>query len=144
MAKRGRPRGSVNKTKGDGPLGALSVRDLRRELGRRESELNRLRSRRKKLAENLSKLDQQISGLGGPLGVGGDGTRHRAHNDTNLVGALSKVLTGTTMSVTNVAEEVQRQGYITTSPNFRTIVNQTLINSGKFKRMGRGLYTLKG
>lgn len=47
------------------------------------------------------------------------------------------------MSVTEVAEAVQRQGYKTTSPSFRTIVNQTLINSGKFRPVSRGQYTAK-
>ncbi len=36
-------------------------------------------------------------------------------------------------------------GYMTTSPSFRTIVNQTLINHPKrFKRVSRGVYTAKG
>ena len=43
------------------------------------------------------------------------------------------------------SEEVQRGGYMTTSPSFRTIVNQTLINHPKrFKRRSRGVYTAKG
>jgi hypothetical protein len=61
----------------------------------------------------------------------------------NLIEALGKVLDGKTMSVTEVSEAVQKAGYKTTSPSFRTIVNQTLINSGKFKRVERGKYTAK-
>ena len=77
---------------------------------------------------------------GGPGAISG---RRRPQNATNLVEALSKVLTEKVMSVTDVTEAVQKAGYQTTSPNFRTIVNQALIASGKFKRMGRGQYTAK-
>ena len=45
------------------------------------------------------------------------------------------------MSVTEAADAVRANGYITTSPNFRTIVNQALIRDARFKRVGRGLYT---
>ena len=38
---------------------------------------------------------------------------------------------------------VQDFGYKTTSPSLRTIVNQTLINSEKFKRIERAYYTAK-
>ncbi|MFN7019759.1 MAG: hypothetical protein ACK4WH_00345 [Phycisphaerales bacterium] len=75
--------------------------------------------------------------------AGGTGLRRRPKNDSNLVEALQKLLTGKTLSVTAAAEEVQKAGYMSTSPNFRTIVNQALINSKKFKRVGRGLYTSK-
>lgn len=47
------------------------------------------------------------------------------------------------MDVTSIAEQVQKAGYQTSSPNFRTIVNQALISSGRFKRVARGQYTAK-
>jgi hypothetical protein len=47
------------------------------------------------------------------------------------------------MSVTDVTAAVQKAGYNTNAANFRTIVNQCLINSGKFKRIERGQYTAK-
>ena len=59
----------------------------------------------------------------------------------NLVEALSATLQGKTMSVTDAAEAVQRAGYQTTSPNFRTMVNAALLNKKKFKRVQRGQYT---
>ena len=40
-------------------------------------------------------------------------------------------------------DAVQRNGYRTTSPNFRTIVNQTLIkHTDRFKRVSRGQYAV--
>jgi hypothetical protein len=44
--------------------------------------------------------------------------------------------------VTEAAEAVQRAGYRTNSPNFRTRVNIALIRGG-FKRVGRGQYVAK-
>jgi hypothetical protein len=139
MAKRGTRGGS----KSGGGLNAISVHELRRELARRQRDLTSLHRRRASLMEKLKVLDAEIAGLGGSIGAGPDGVRRRPRNDKNLVQALVEALTDKTMSVTEVAEDVQRRGYVTTSPSFRTIVNQTLINSGKFKRVGRGLYTAK-
>lgn len=78
----------------------------------------------------------------GPSKPRGERKRHR--NDSNLVEALQNVLKGKVMGVTEVARAVQDAGYKTTSPNFRTIVNQTLIkNPQAFTKQGRGLYTSK-
>jgi hypothetical protein len=70
------------------------------------------------------------------------GRRHR--NEMNLVDALANSLKGKTLSVSEVSEEVQRSGYKTTSPNFRTIVNQALLSNPKvFRKVARGQYTAK-
>lgn len=126
-------------------LGGITVQELHRELRRRQRRVGTLARRRDRLARNLSVLEAEISALGGPAGsMGGNGVRHRPKNATNLVEALAKVLDGKTMSVTDVAEAVQKAGYRTTSPSFRTIVNQTLINNNdRFKRVSRGQYTAK-
>lgn len=125
-------------------LSVLSVNDLRRELGRRQRRVGALIKKRDRLMSKVRELDQTIAELGG-IARGGSfvGARKRPKNETNLVEALVKVLSGKTMSVTEVADAVQKAGYATTSPSFRTIVNQTLINSGKFKRVSRGQYTAK-
>jgi hypothetical protein len=68
----------------------------------------------------------------------------RPRNTASLVESLQKLLTNKTMTVTEMADAVQKAGYKTSSPNFRTIVNQTLINNKKaFKRVARGQYTAK-
>ena len=137
MAKRG-SRGS-----GGGSLAKISYSELARELSRRQRDLTSLHRRRSSLMERLKTLDREIAALGGLIGAGPDGVRRRPRNTKTLVDALHEVLSGKTMSVTQVSEEVQKAGYVTTSPSFRTIVNQTLINSGKFKRVGRGVYAVK-
>lgn len=70
--------------------------------------------------------------------------RKRPRNEQNLADALADLLSNKTLSVTEASEQVQSAGYRTTSPNFRTIVNQTLLKDPRFKRVGRGRYTSKG
>lgn len=124
-------------------LSNLSSSELHAELNRRGKMAGKLQRKRAKLLERLAEIDAEIRAHGGSLGGVGPG-RVRAKNDTNLVGALKSALDGKTMSVTDVAEAVQKQGYITTSPNFRTIVNQALIkNTSVFKKVSRGQYTAK-
>lgn len=135
-------------------LAGITVADLEAELTRRQRSLGKLESKYAKMSRELEALGAEIESIGGSIagaraagrgarGRGPGGGRRRAKNAMTLVDALAGVLKGQTMSVTEVAEAVQKAGYVTTSPSFRTIVNQTLINSGKFKRVGRGQYTVK-
>jgi hypothetical protein len=128
---------------GGGGIAGLTVSDLRRELIRRERTVGGLVRRRERLIAKVRDIEAQIMEHGGAARGGGLALRKRPKNDMNLVQALSKVLTDKVMSVTDVSQAVQDAGYKTTSPSFRTIVNQTLINSGKFKRVERGKYTAK-
>jgi hypothetical protein len=128
-----------------GGLAGASVGDLRKELARRARRVGGLERKRDRLLAKVNALNAQIAEFGGATrglmaAVSG---RTRPRNEANLVESLKKVLTDKVMSVTDVAEAVQKAGYATTSPNFRTIVNQALIASGKFKRVGRGQYTAK-
>lgn len=124
----------------------LTITDLHRELKRREKKVGayvrRLESKRERLRSQLADLEAEIAKHGGRI-IGAAGSRKRAQNKMNLADALAKTLKSATMSVTEVAEAVQEGGYRTTSPNFRTIVNQTLIKDPRFKRVGRGQYTTK-
>lgn len=120
-------------------LSRLSMSELRNEIKKRQRRLDSLRRKRLRLAEQLQELDDLIAKEGGELtAVGG---RKRPRNEQNLADALAELLASATMSVTEAAREVQAAGYRTTSPNFRTIVNQTLLKDTRFKRVGRGLYT---
>ncbi|MEO1129536.1 MAG: hypothetical protein AAFX05_07495, partial [Planctomycetota bacterium] len=67
----------------------------------------------------------------------------RPRNEASLADSLTKLLRNKAMSVTDAAQAVQDAGYKTTSPNFRTIVNQTLLKDKRFKRVARGQYTAK-
>lgn len=127
-------------------LGDVSTVKLAEELKRREKELSRLEARRDRVAAQLAELDDQIAALAGAGGYGATargGLRRRPRNDKPLADALVEVLTGQTMGVSEVAEAVQRAGYRTSSPNFRTIVNQTLLRDKRIKKIARGQYTAK-
>lgn len=107
------------------------------DAGGLNSELKRLDQR----VRSLEKLCGKISARSGRGSVSFG--RKRPRNDMNLVDSLAKLLRNKTQSVTDIAANVQKAGYKTTSPNFRTIVNQTLINNPAFKRVSRGKYTVK-
>ena len=54
------------------------------------------------------------------------------------------MISGRTLSVSELAEAVQSAGYKTSSANFRTIVNQALLANPKaFKKIARGQYTAR-
>lgn len=127
-------------------LAGLSVAEIQRELSRREQGTGRrvraLMLKREQLQEKLAAIDAELASLG--MRVGSGKGRRRPRNDANLADSLVKLLTGKTLSVTRIAEGVQKAGYSTTSPNFRTIVNQTLIKDKRIKRVSRGEYTARG
>jgi hypothetical protein len=131
-------------TKAGRGLKSVSSQALEAELRRRERGVGKLVRRHARLVEQASELEALIRSEGGSIGYAPrNGVRRRPRNESNLIDALAGVLKGTVMSVTDVAEAVQRAGYKTTSDNFRTIVNQALIKSEKFKKVGRGQYTTK-
>lgn len=141
--------------------GGLSMQQLIAELRRRERDLGKLQSRRDKLASELDSLDNEIaeiaavvggSATSGPRrgrprgrparGVTASGApRRRPQNSQTLEDALAGALKGRTMGVSEAADAVLSGGYQTSAENFRTIVNQTLIRSDRFKKVARGQYT---
>jgi hypothetical protein len=125
----------------------MSTSALEAELARRESMVDDVRRERDQVASRLAELDATLARLGAPAGRGRRSARGRGgkrpRNDMNLADSLAAVLKGTKMSVTELSEAVQAAGYRTTSPNFRTIVNQTLIKDPKrFKKVSRGVHTV--
>jgi hypothetical protein len=125
-------------------LAGVSVGALEAELRRRERVTSKLHRKRQRVLNNLARIEAEILANGGSLSGGGRrGGGRRARNAQSLVDALKSLLNGKTMSVTDAAEAVQKAGYHTTSPNFRTMVNQSLLKKEHFKRVGRGQYTAK-
>lgn len=127
-------------------LTGLSLGELQSEIRKREKRVTSLMSKRTAILKKLQDIDAEIASYGGAVrSASGKMTgRKRPRNDSNLADALVAVLRNKVLSVTEVAEEVQKDGYITTSPNFRTIVNQTLIKDKRIKKVSRGKYTAKG
>jgi hypothetical protein len=164
-ARRGRP----------SALAGASMSDIKAEIGRRVGDLERRRDELSdeltQIESDIAELRSAFSAGGAqaalpparrgrppasppaaPAARRSGGTargaargRRRARNQQSLAESLKTLLTGNTMSVTDMADAVQKAGYKTKSAgNFRTIVNQTLIRDPKtFKRVGRGQYTAK-
>jgi hypothetical protein len=125
-------------------LDALPLAALHAELARRQRAAQSLLRRRDRLREQLDEVESELSVMGSSASPGIEPGRKRARNASNLAEAMAGVLKGGELSVTELAQAVQAAGYATTSPNFRTIVNQTLIKRRDlFKRVGRGLYATK-
>lgn len=164
-APRAARRSTTRGARGGASLRGVSTGDLQAELQRRSRDLTKLEAKRDALLAQVGVIDSEISVINAALGVAGGGTsggrraartapasgrarrgasgRKRPHNEASLEVSLAKVLQGKTMGVTEVANAVQKAGYKTTSPNFRTIVNQTLIRSDLIKKLSRGAYTAK-
>ncbi|MEM9166892.1 MAG: hypothetical protein AAGB48_07680 [Planctomycetota bacterium] len=146
--KKTRKKRSVKKARGRrtnsaSNLDAISDEALRAELSRRQRQSTTLLRKRDRLRAQLDAVEAELRANGASLAGLGSG-RRRPSNAMTLVDAMHSVLDGKEFSVTDLALEVQRSGYNTTSPNFRTIVNQTLIKNPKlFKRVARGTYTAK-
>jgi hypothetical protein len=134
------------------------------ELNRRKSSLDRLIADRQRLTRELDDINAQIAQLQALNGVVArragnrvstvdveslrkDGRRRgRGSNTESLPIALHRLLQGQVMGVTEMAEAVQKAGYKTKSPNFRTIVNAALLakaNAGLFRKVSRGKYTAR-
>jgi hypothetical protein len=129
-------------------LARIPASVLEMELRRRARGVKALQKRRLKLLAKLDQLDSLIRDSGGAIGNGRGGGRRgggggRPRNEMSLEESLAKLLSGKTMSVTDAAEGVQKSGYRTGAANFRTIVNQCLIRSDRFKKVSRGQYTAK-
>ncbi len=131
-------------------LARLSIAELRAELAERERHVKHLQGRRDGLLDQLAALDKEIATADGKRAAvrtrrqrpGQAGRRQR--NKMNLVDALRKVLANKTMSVSEATEAVQRAGYRTSSANFRSIVNQSLLANRKvFRKVARGQYTAR-
>ena len=123
-------------------LSNLSTTELHKEIMRRRKGVASLERKRERLIQQLHEIEAQIREQGGVPGGPGSGKRPR--NAQNLADALADLLSTVTMSVTEAAEKVQLAGYRTTSPNFRTIVNQTFLKDKRFRRVSRGRYTAQG
>lgn len=125
-------------------LSRVSVADLHRELRHRERGVKALHRRRARVLAKIAALDGRIVAAGGSLdgrAASAATVRIRPKNSTNLIDALRAALKGKTMGIAEAVEAVQKAGYRSSSPNFKTMVNAALIKKKHFKKMERGRYT---
>jgi hypothetical protein len=139
-------------------LAGISIDTLNAEIRRRQRGMKGLISRYNKAAAKAGRLAAQIESLGGSVSAAAGGTsrrgpargrprgstgRKRPKNKMSLMEALAGVLKGKELGVTEAAAAVLSSGYRTSAANFRTMVNQALLKSNKFKKISRGVYTAK-
>ena len=102
--------------------------------------------KRTRLADKLAALDARIADLGirasgGGGGMTASGTRYR--NEMTLPDALAAAMKGKTMSVGDAMGAVMKAGYRSASKTFRIQVNGTLLKDKRFKRVERGMYSVR-
>jgi hypothetical protein len=135
-------------------LGRASLAQLELELKRRQRIANQLHQKRSQLLEQLSAVDQELKAIGhldapdltsrmARRTSGKVVTRRAARggNTKTLLAHLEEVMSDEVLSVSEAADAVITNGYITTSKTFRTIVNQTLLANESFTKVERGRYT---
>ena len=120
----------------------LSIAQLEQMLHSRRSRLQKLQRERNKVARRLDQIESRMRDLGGSIRGGGT----RARNAQSLIAMIETTLKSAgnkAMNVGDIAAAVLKRGYRTTSANFRSIVNQTLIKDKRFGSAARGMYQLK-
>jgi hypothetical protein len=131
------------------PSNNLTIAQIESMLHSRRSQLATLSKDRAKLLKQLESVDAKIKHLSGGAPVKGGfavNAAGRARNSASLISMMMSQLqkAGKALSVSDILQGVQSAGYRSTSPNFRGIVNQTLIKERKrFSNVGRGMYQLK-
>jgi hypothetical protein len=124
-------------------LDALSLAELNQLIAQRRRHIRELRRQRKALAKQLAAVDRELGGLEGSAGRG---VRGRARHQLSLVDLIEQILkeSGKPMRVNEITQAAEDKGYRSTSPNFRSIVNQMLIKHKKrFEAAERGLYQIR-
>jgi len=133
-----------------GRLAGFSVKALTAELERRRKELPKLIAQRDELNRLIALLETTGKAPAAtktqPAKAAAKARKkHKLpRNKMSLSEALQKVMAGkTSMSVGDAMNAVQAIGYKSTSSEFRSLVNQTLIKDNRFKKVSRGMYALK-
>lgn len=122
----------------------LSVAQLQALMAQKKSKLAALGRERKQLLSKLAKLDARIAALSGQKGAEGVTPGGRVRNSKSLPELLVEVLSGSKpMKVGDILEAILKKGYRSSSSNFRSLINQTLIKDERFTAVARGTYTLK-
>ena len=119
----------------------LSDQELTREVSRRRQRVKALTQKRIRLVARIAALDARIGHLSGSASRARNGQAGPRHA-TSLAETIIMVMGNKTMSVGEVIEAVRAAGYKTDAPSFRVMVNQKLSNRARFRRVGRGVYTV--
>ena len=128
-------------------LSTMSITDLRQEIERRQKLLPRLIAHRDALDREIAALQgidapdaRKVTTAVPPKTRG----RRRAKNKVGLADALAVFAKGKAkVTIGEAMEGVLAAGYKTKSASFRPVVNNMLLTDRRFKKVGRGEFTLK-
>jgi len=139
-------------------ISSLSLDELRRLIAKREHVLQRLQIREQSLAKELAAVRHQIAAIAGrkasvsvsfPL-VADErpkrrGRRGRGVGGQTVADALVEIIqrNGQPMRVGEMAEAFRKLDHPTRSKNLNKLIAVTIKGSKRFKRVARGLYTVK-
>lgn len=120
-------------------LTQVPISVLQQAIAQKAEKVKQLTRRHAHLTKKLKVIDRKIQEAGGSTRYGS-----RAHNSKTLLETIQELPDMKDgKQVKDIVVAVQAAGYQSNSLNFRTIVNQTLLNYPKiFKNVGRGKYTL--
>ena len=130
-------------------LSTMSIADLRQEIERRQKLLPKLIAQRDALNREITELrgiaTPEARKAAKPVAAPKKTRRrHRAKNKVGLADALAGFLKGKAKVTIGVAMEgVLAAGYKSNARDFRSVVNNTLLKDKRFKKVGRGEFTLK-
>lgn len=125
-------------------IDSMSVAQLEALMVAKKKKIKALERSREQLAAKLAKLDSEIAALSGGKSVAGLTPTGRPRNTKSLPDLMIEVLSGgKPMKVGEILEAVLKKGYQSSSQNFRSLINQTLIKDDRFAAVSRGTYSLK-
>ena len=128
-------------------LSTMSIDDLRQEIQRRQKLLPKLIAQRDALSREIAALQGMASPdawkatKAMPMKTRG---RRRVKNKIGLADALAAFAKGKAkVTIGEAMDGVLAAGYKTKSASFRAVVNNMLLTDKRFKKVGRGVFTLK-
>ena len=128
-------------------LSTMSIADLQQEIERRQKLLPKLIAQRDALSREIAALqgvavpDARKVTKAVPMKTRG---RRRAKNKISLAEALTVFAKGKAkVTVGEATDGVLAAGYKTKSASFRAVVNNMLLTDKRFRKVGRGVFTLK-
>jgi len=138
-------------------ISSLSIDELRRLIAQRERVLQRLQTREQSLARELAAVRHQIAAIAArkagvsvsfpPAGERpkGGGRRGRGVGGQTVADALVEIVrrNGQPMRVGEMAEAFRKLDHPTRSKNLNKLIAVTIKGSNRFRRVARGLYTVK-
>jgi hypothetical protein len=132
-------------------LEKVTVEELKKEIARRQRGLAKLVAKRDALNCQIAELEglgiaaKPAAKRGRRPGRKRGRKRGRAPRPGSLINLLVQALDAKgKLTVAQAVEAVLASGYKSKSKSFKLIVNQALAKNRRFKRVGKGVYTLRG